>query len=102
MAVTKKVGVYDFDTISQLTGKSHAALYQDHTRGNFLIDDLLSVVKFVARHAKPEIKGEILMAMTERDLDLSVANKKRKAAMKRRSEQRAKKADASVKTRKSR
>ncbi len=90
MAITRKVGVFDYDTISKITGKNLKALYQDCTRGNLDLDDLKSVVIYIARNSDPDLKTKILLAMTERELDLSVANKKRKEFMKKRNASREK------------
>jgi len=68
---------YDYQTLEQLTGKSAVAIRHDSSRGNFDTADFASVVLYVARHATPELKASILLAMTETSLDLTVANRKR-------------------------
>jgi len=49
-----------YQDLEQLTGKAMNTLYQHCRRGSFDPASLESVIYFVARHATPEVKRNIL------------------------------------------
>lgn len=51
---------YTYQDLSRLTGKKLNTIYQHVARGTFDPNDLGSVVKWVARHGKKNVKREIL------------------------------------------
>lgn len=61
----RRLGIKDphgwtYDDLHEITGLSLAAIYQHKARMSFDPDNLLSVVIWVARHAKREVKQQII------------------------------------------
>lgn len=52
--------VWTYDDLVKLTGKARNTIYQHVARGSFDPEDLFSVVVWLARHAKPQLKRRMI------------------------------------------
>lgn len=60
--------VYHYSDLQRCTGKTNEAIRQHVSRGNLDLGKLESVVMWLARHAKPELRRKILQYALEPDV----------------------------------
>jgi hypothetical protein len=58
--------MYNYATLARLTGMNYDAVCQHRSRGNFDPNDLASVLVWLGRHAKKDLRQRLLHAALDR------------------------------------
>ena len=59
--------IFNYEDLVELTGLKHNTIYQHRARGNFDPDDIWSVMLWLARHARPELRNQLVMHAIARE-----------------------------------
>lgn len=91
MAPPEKVGLVTYRNLIDLCGVTRNQVHHDVSRGNLDLDDVQSIVMWVARRCGPDLKKDIIVACTSTETSTLAVSPKLKRQQKKAKARRAKK-----------